>query len=90
MDRIYGRKPVLDTLDSDIEIYRAYILWQNSKIIDKLIKKLRAKNIEIDFVDKSFFDKIDMNHQGVALDVESFKYKDLADIDTCKRLRILD
>ena len=48
MDRIYGRKPVLDTLDSDIEIYRAYILRQNSKIIDKLIKKLRAKNIEID------------------------------------------
>ena len=90
MDRIYGRKPVLDTLDSDIEIYRAYILRQNSKIIDKLIKKLRAKNIEIDFVDKSFFDKIDMNHQGVALDVESFKYKDLADIDTYKRLIILD
>ena len=90
MDRIYGRKPVLDTLDSDIEIYRAYILRQNSKIIDKLIKKLRAKNIEIDFVDKNFFDKIDMNHQGVALDVESFKYKDLADIDTYKRLIILD
>lgn len=90
MDEIYGRKPVLDTLDTDIKVYKAYILKQNSKLIDKIIDKLNQKNIEISFVDKRFFDKIDMNHQGVMLEVESFKYASLEDLSDSSRLVILD
>lgn len=90
MDKIYGRKPVLDTLDTDIKIYKAYIQKQNSKLIDTIIKKLEEKNIEISFVDKRFFDKIDMNHQGVMLEVESFKYATMDDIGDARRLIILD
>lgn len=90
MDEIYGRKPVLDTLDTDIKVYKAYILKQNSKLIDKIIDKLNQKNIEISFVDKRFFDKIDMNHQGVMLEVESFKYASLEDLSDSSRLIILD
>ncbi|WP_297788399.1 23S rRNA (guanosine(2251)-2'-O)-methyltransferase RlmB [uncultured Anaerococcus sp.] len=90
MDKIYGRKPVLDTLDTDIKVYKAYLLKQNSKLINQLIKKLEEKNIEISFVDKRFFDKIDMNHQGVMIEVESFKYYDLEDLDDARRLIILD
>ena len=90
MDKIYGRKPVLDTLDTDIKIYKAYILKQNSKLVNKIINKLEEKNIEISFVDKRFFDKIDINHQGVMIEVESFKYESLDDLSDEKRLIILD
>ncbi|WP_276862646.1 23S rRNA (guanosine(2251)-2'-O)-methyltransferase RlmB [Anaerococcus tetradius] len=90
MDKIYGRKPVLDSLDTDIKIYKAYIQKQNSKLVDTIIKKLEEKNIEISFVDKRFFDKIDMNHQGVMLEVESFKYATMDDIGDARRLIILD
>lgn len=90
MDKIYGRKPVLDSLDTDIKIYKAYIQKQNSKLVDTIIKKLEEKNIEISFVDKRFFDKIDMNHQGVMLEVESFKYATMDDVKDANRLIILD
>ena len=90
MDKIYGRKPVIDTIDSGVKIYRAYVVKQNSKIVDEIINKLKKNNIEINFVDKRFFDKIDMNHQGVCVEAESFSYKDLSDLDKYQRLIILD
>ena len=90
MDKIYGRKPVIDAIDSGVKIYRAYIIKQNSKIVDEIVSKLNKNNIEINFVDKRFFDKIDMNHQGVCVEAESFKYKDLSALDSYQRLIILD
>ena len=90
MDKIYGRKPVIDAIDSGVEIYRAFVIKQNSKIVDEIISKLNRANVEINFVDKRFFDKIDMNHQGVMVEAESFQYKDLKDLDKYQRLIILD
>lgn len=90
MDKIYGRKPVIDAIDSGVKIYRAYIIKQNSKIVDEIINKLKKANVEINFVDKRFFDKIYMNHQGVMVEVEPFNYKDLSDLDKYQRLIILD
>lgn len=90
MDKIYGRKPVIDAIDSGVKIYRAYIIKQNSKIVDEIINKLKRANVEINFVDKRFFDKIDMNHQGVMVEAEPFNYKDLSDLDKYQRLIILD
>lgn len=90
MDKIYGRKPVIDAIDSGVKIYKAYVIKQDSKIVDEIIAKLNRENIEINFVDKRFFDKIDMNHQGVMVEAESFQYKDLSDLDKYERLIILD
>lgn len=90
MDKIYGRKPVIDAIDSGVKIYKAYVIKQDSKIVDEIIAKLNKANIEINFVDKRFFDKIDMNHQGVMVEAESFQYKDLSDLDKYERLIILD
>lgn len=90
MDKIYGRKPVIDAIDSGVKIYRAYIIKQNSKIVDEIIDKLKKTNVEINFVDKRFFDKIDMNHQGVMVEAEPFNYKDLSDLSNYQRLIILD
>lgn len=90
MDKIYGRKPVIDAIDSGVTIYKAYIVKQKSKIVEEIITKLKKANAEINFVDKRFFDKIDMNHQGVMVEAESFKYKDLSQLDKYQRLIILD
>lgn len=90
MDKIYGRKPVIDAIDSGVKIYRTYIIKQNSKIVDEIINKLKKANVEINFVDKRFFDKIDMNHQGVMVEAEPFNYKDLSDLSNYQRLIILD
>ncbi len=90
MDKIYGRKPVIDAIDSGVKIYKAYVIKQDSKIVDEIIAKLNKANIEINFVDKRFFDKIDMNHQGVMVEAESFQYKDLSGLDNYERLIILD
>lgn len=95
MDRIYGRKSVLETIESDQEIIKAYILKNpNTKnknnIIGKIVQKLKEKNIKIDFVDKDFFDKIDGNHQNVMIEVKDFEYKSLKDVLDKKRLILLD
>lgn len=95
MDRIYGRKSVLETIDSDQKIKKAYILKNKNQdnkrnILGKIVQKLRDKNIPIDFVDKSFFDSISGNHQGVMVEVESFTYKDLSAIMDKERIILLD
>ncbi|MDD7044628.1 MAG: 23S rRNA (guanosine(2251)-2'-O)-methyltransferase RlmB [Peptoniphilaceae bacterium] len=90
MDKIYGRKPILDALDSDIVFEKIYILKQNSKILDQIIASAQAKNIKIDFVDKRFFDNIDINHQGLMAEVKSFEYTDIKDLAKATRLIILD
>ncbi|WP_099321557.1 23S rRNA (guanosine(2251)-2'-O)-methyltransferase RlmB [Anaerococcus sp. Marseille-P3625] len=90
MDKIYGRKPILETIDAGIKIHKAYIIKQNTPIVEKIIEKLRAKNVEIKFVNKDFFDKIDMNHQGVMVEVDSYNYKSINEIKDAKRLILLD
>lgn len=90
MDKIYGRKPILETIDAGIKIHKAYIIKQNTPIVEKIIEKLRAKNVEIKFVNKDFFDKIDMNHQGVMIEVDSYNYKSINEIKDAKRLILLD
>ena len=90
MDKIYGRKPVIDAIDAGVKIYKAFVIKQNSKIVEEIIAKLNKANVEINFVDKRFFDKIELNHQGVMVEAESFEYKDLRDLDKYQRLIILD
>lgn len=90
MDKIYGRKPILETIDAGIKIHKAYIIKQNTPIVEKIIEKLRAKNVEIKFVNKDFFDKIDMNHQGVMVEVDSYNYKSINDIKDATKLILLD
>lgn len=90
MDRIYGRKPVLESIDRGINIHKAYIIKQKTPIVLKIIDKLRDANVEINFVDKSFFDDIEGNHQGVMIEVDSFKYQDLSDLDYANKIILLD
>lgn len=90
MDKIYGRKPVLETIDAGVEIKRAYIIDQKTPIVGKIIDKLTRAKVEIKFVDKNFFKDVEGNHQGVMIEVESFKYGSLDDLSDSEKLILLD
>lgn len=94
MARVFGRKPVLETIDTGELILKGHILVnknkKNHKLIDKIISKLEEKNIPISYEDRSYFEKIDGNHQGVEIEVKDYEYKELSDLKDKKRLMILD
>lgn len=90
MDKIYGRKPVLETIDAGVAINRAYIIDQKTPIVGKIIDKLNRAKVEIKFVDKNFFKDVEGNHQGVMIEVESFKYGSLDDLSDSDKLILLD
>ena len=90
MDKIYGRKPVLETIDAGAAINKAYIIDQKTPIVGKIIDKLTRAKVEIKFVDKNFFKDVEGNHQGVMIEVESFKYGSLDDLSDSEKLILLD
>ena len=90
MDKIYGRKPVLETIDAGVAINKAYIIDQKTPIVGKIIDKLTRANVEIKFVDKNFFKDVEGNHQGVMIEVNSFKYGSLDDLSDSEKLILLD
>lgn len=90
MDKIYGRKPVLESIEAGLNIHKAYIIQQNTPIVQKIIDRLEKANIEIKYVDKNFFKNYDGNDQGVMIEVDSFAYKSLDDIKDANKLMILD
>ena len=90
MDKIYGRKPVLETIDAGVAINKAYIIDQKTPIVGKIIDKLTRAKVEIKFVDKNFFRDVEGNHQGVMIEVESFKYGSLDDLSDSEKLILLD
>lgn len=90
MDKIYGRKPVLETIDAGVSINKAYIIDQKTPIVGKIIDKLTRAKVEIKFVDKNFFRDVEGNHQGVMIEVESFKYGSLDDLSDSEKLILLD
>lgn len=90
MDKIYGRKPVLETIDAGLNIHKAYIMYQKTPIVGKIVDKLTKNNVPIKYVDKNFFENVDMNHQGVMIEVDSYKYADLSELENANRLILLD
>lgn len=90
MDKIYGRKPVLETIDNGSKIHKAYIIDQKTPIVRKIIDKLNRQKVDIEYVDKHFFENYDGNHQGVMIKVGSFKYASLEDLKATRRVILLD
>lgn len=90
MDKIYGRKPVLESIDAGLTIHKAYIIDQNTPIVAKIIDKLKKAGVDISYVDKRYFEKIEANHQGVMIEVDSYQYASLDDISDANKLILLD
>ena len=83
-DFILGRNPVLEALKENVE---AVVLRIASGIdIDEKVRQIltlaSSKNISVLEVDRKELDRLtnNINHQGVALAVASYKYKDLKEV----------
>ncbi|VUD56594.1 putative tRNA/rRNA methyltransferase [Thalassocella blandensis] len=82
---IYGRKPVLEALQtSDVEVYRLHLAESNKPAsilsdIEKLAKKKGAEILHHDRKALSFISKNQKQDQGVAVDLKLKGFQDLDD-----------
>ena len=76
---VFGKNVVLEYLNSDKKIYKAFI--QNNFNDYDLINKIKHKNINYQILQKLDMDKkVSGLHQGIIFDVEDYKYADIYDI----------
>ncbi|MCI5839810.1 MAG: 23S rRNA (guanosine(2251)-2'-O)-methyltransferase RlmB [Peptoniphilaceae bacterium] len=90
MEEIFGKNSAIETINSKRKIYKAFIVKENNKKIEEIISLLTKENVEIEFVEKSYFKNIKENHQGVKLLAEDFKYTDFDELLNEDFLVILD
>ncbi|MDN5341893.1 23S rRNA (guanosine(2251)-2'-O)-methyltransferase RlmB [Oceanotoga sp. DSM 15011] len=91
---VYGRNVLKEILNTDYQVKQVY--FTNSKKVDKevekLIKKVKEKNISFSFVDNNLLKKLSNseNHQGVITDIgKEFDYKYMDVLDDIKDPYIL-
>lgn len=76
---VYGKNVALEYLENNKKINKAYI--QNNFNDSLLINKLNERNIKVEKITKFEMDKKSSGlHQGIILDVEDYKYKNIDDI----------
>lgn len=76
---VYGKNVVLEYLESNKKIDRAFI--QNNFNDFDIINKIKRRNINIQTLNKFDMDKkVNGLHQGIILSVEDYKYADIYDI----------
>ncbi|MCX4362908.1 MAG: 23S rRNA (guanosine(2251)-2'-O)-methyltransferase RlmB [Clostridia bacterium] len=78
---IEGKNPVKEALDSNTEISKICVS-KTARDLQSIIDEARKKNIRIDFVDKSYLDRISQSgrHQGVVAVSKDFQYCSIEDI----------
>ena len=78
---VYGRRSVIEALNSDLEIQKAFIK-KNAVNMEKIIFELRKKNIPISFVHIEKLKKLtNNNHQGIVCQISKIKTYKLNDLD---------
>ena len=78
---VYGRRSVIEALNSDLEIQKAFIK-KNAVNMEKIIFKLGKKNIPISFVPIEKLKKLtNNNHQGIVSQISKIKTYNLNDLD---------
>lgn len=76
---VYGKNVALEYLENNKKINKAYI--QNNFNDSLLINKLNERNIKVEKITKFEIDKKSSGlHQGIILDVEDYKYKNIDEI----------
>ena len=76
---VYGKNVALEYLENNKKINKAYI--QNNFNDSLLINKLNERNIKAEKITKFEMDKKSSGlHQGIILDVEDYKYKNIDEI----------
>ena len=78
---VYGRNVVNEILDNNVKVYKAFI--DNNFNDEVIMNKINKKNIKKFHMDKNKIDKMCQNttNQGIALDIEEYKYLGIEDIE---------
>ena len=78
---VYGKNVVKEILDNNTKIYKVFL--DNNFNDEEILNKINKKGLKKFHVDKNKLDKMCNNsvNQGIALDIEEFKYLDIKDID---------
>lgn len=80
---IYGRNSVIEYLNSNSDINKAYIQKNaNEGSIQKIFKILKDRQIPISYVEKSKLNELsnNENHQGIVISIPSHNYSTVEDI----------
>ena len=86
---VYGRNVAKEILSSDKKIFNVYI--SNSFDEQNILDIINSKKIKINKLDRKIMDKkFGDNNQGIALEIEDFKFKQLEDIKNGSFIIILD
>ena len=78
---VYGKNVVNEVLDNNTKIYKVFL--DNNFKDETIINKINKRNLKKFHMDKNKLDKMCNNslNQGIALDIEEFKYLDIKDIE---------
>ncbi|MCX7797418.1 MAG: 23S rRNA (guanosine(2251)-2'-O)-methyltransferase RlmB [Melioribacter sp.] len=83
MIKIYGRKPVLEAINSNAEIEVIYIAYgQHGEVINKIFSAAKNKGIKISQLSKDKFDKLsgEKNSQGVIAIKRSYNFYEINEL----------
>ena len=86
---VFGRNVAKEILSSDKEVYNVYISnsFEEKEILDIINrKKLKATKLDRRAMDNKFGN----NNQGIALEIEDYKFKKIEDIKDKKFIIMLD
>lgn len=78
---VYGRNTVNEILDGNTKIFKVFL--DNNFNDEIILNKINKKNLKKFHIDKNKLDKMCNNsaNQGIALDIEEYKYLSLEDIE---------
>lgn len=79
MEIIYGKSVVLEALKAKHKAYKLYVDTKNKdKQIDEILDLAKKQNLKIQNCDNNYLQNLTKGlHQGVACEVEEYKYYDL-------------
>ena len=76
---VYGRNVAKEVLSNNLKINK--VLLQERYSDQELIDELNKRNVNIKYLNKNMMNKLEEgNHQGIILDIEDFKYKELQSV----------
>ena len=78
---VYGRNTVNEILDGNTKIFKVFL--DNNFNDEVLLNKINKKNLKKFHIDKNKLDKMCNNsaNQGIALDIEEYKYYSIEDFE---------
>ena len=86
---VFGRNVAKEILSSDKEVYNVYI--SNSFEEKEILDMISRKKIKVSKLDRRAMDnKFGNNNQGIALEIEDYKFKKIEDIKDMKFIIMLD